>query len=75
MALEPSGQIDRALQEALTMARGLIDTATDFPYERAIDGDEQTVLTSADLARALDIVKPTVSKTALARYNRFAQQR
>lgn len=55
--------------------RGVVDTATDFPYERAIDGDEQAVLTRDDLARAIELVKPTVSQSMLTRYNRFAQQR
>ncbi|MBN1917821.1 MAG: ATP-binding protein [Verrucomicrobia bacterium] len=52
--------------------RGLIDTATDFPYERAIAGDENAVLIRNDLQRALGIVKPTVSKQMLARYSAFA---
>jgi len=54
--------------------RGVIDTATDFPYERAIDGEAEAALTRDDLHRALAIVKPTVSSDMLARYNVFAQQ-
>jgi len=54
--------------------RGVIDTATDFPYERAIDGEAEAALTRDDLHRALAIVKPTVSSKMLARYNVFAQQ-
>jgi len=56
-------------------SRGVIDTATDFPYERAIDGDAEALLTRDDIVRAIEAVKPTVSAKALARYKRFAGQR
>jgi transitional endoplasmic reticulum ATPase len=56
-------------------SRGVIDTATDFPYERAIDGEEAARLTRDDISRAIEAVKPTVSGKALARYARFANER
>jgi transitional endoplasmic reticulum ATPase len=56
-------------------SRGVIDTATDFPYERAIDGEEAARLTRDDVLRAIEAIKPTVSREALARYKRFANER
>jgi transitional endoplasmic reticulum ATPase len=52
--------------------RGVLDTATDFPYERAIAGDDDARLTRDDILAALEAVKPTVSQTMLERYNAFA---
>jgi len=49
-------------------------TATDFPCERAIGGDEEVRLTHDDILAALEAVRPTVSQTMLERYNAFAQQ-
>jgi len=70
---ELAGQLDGYSGADIAGPRGLIDTATDFPYERAIAGDENAVLTADDLQRAVEIVKPTVSKQMLARYNAFAR--
>ncbi len=55
--------------------RGVLDTATDFPYERAIDGDEAALLTRDDILRAIKAIRPTVSPNTLARYNQFAHGR
>ena len=55
-------------------SRGVIDTATDFPYSRAIDGEEEALLTRDDILQAIEAVTPTVSKKMLARYDRFARE-
>ena len=70
---ELAEQLDGYSGADIAGPRGLVDTATDFPYERAIAGDENAVLTADDLQRAVEIVKPTVSKQMLARYNAFAR--
>jgi len=53
--------------------KGFVEVTTDFPYQRQIkSGDEQTVTTD-DIEKALQKVKPSVDAKMLAKYENYRE--
>lgn len=49
----------------------LIDRATDYPLKRSLASGTVSGLTAADMEAALSVVKPSVEKETVARFERF----
>lgn len=55
--------------------KGFIEAVTDLPYQRQIETGKEQVVTSEDIEKALQRVRPSVDAKMLARYEKYRQGR
>jgi len=53
--------------------KGFAEAATDYPYQRQIETGEEQIVTTDDVEKALQRVRPSVDAKMLARYEKYRQ--